>query len=58
MSKFTKDQAEAKVYELTAQLKKLKQDKKDVNAGYREKIKDIESEIDAILDEQKDLENP
>lgn len=49
--KMTKAQAEAKVYELTESLLITKRDQKDVNAGYKEKIKDIESEIKAIIEE-------
>ena len=52
MAKLTQQQAEAKVYELTKQLIKLKLDCKDVVAGYKEKIKDVESEIKAVVDEQ------
>ena len=47
----TKAQAEAKVYELTESLLLTKKDQKDVNAGYKEKIKDVESEIKAIIDD-------
>jgi len=49
--KMTKQQSEQKVYELTEQLIKVKLDQKDVNAGYKEKIKDIESEIKAIIED-------
>lgn len=49
--KMTKQQAEAKVYELTESLLFTKKDQKDVNAGYKDKIKDIESEIKAIIEE-------
>jgi len=49
--KYTKSQAEAKVYEITEKLIKLKLDQKDVNAGYKEKIKDFESEIKAIIED-------
>lgn len=52
MAKLTQPQAEAKVYEITKQLIKLKLDCKDTNASYKEKIKDLESEIKAIVDEQ------
>jgi hypothetical protein len=47
----TKQQAEAKVYELTESLLFTKRDQRDVNAGYKEKVKDIESEIKAIIEE-------
>jgi hypothetical protein len=49
--KLTKQQSEQKVYELTEKLIKVKLDQKDVNAGYKEKIKDIESEIKAIIED-------
>lgn len=57
-NKFTKQQAESKIYELTQDLLRIRQEKKDMAAGYREKIKSIEEEIEAILDEQRDLDNP
>jgi hypothetical protein len=49
--KMTKAQAEAKVYTLTESLLATKRDQKDVNAGYKEKIKDVESEIKAIIED-------
>jgi DNA polymerase/3'-5' exonuclease PolX len=49
--KLTKAQAEAKVYQLTEDLLKVKSDQKDVNSGYKEKIKDIESEIKAVIED-------
>lgn len=57
-NKLTKQQAEAKIYELTEDLIRIRQEKKDMNAGYREKIKSIESEIQGIIDEEKDKQNP
>ncbi len=51
MAKLTKAQAEQKVYELTEQLIKTKLDCKDVVAGYKEKIKDTESEIKAVIED-------
>ena len=51
-TKLTKTQAEEKVYTLTEQLFKLKLDAKDTMAGYKEKMKDIESEIKAVIEEQ------
>ena len=47
----TKQDAEKKVFELTDQLIHTKKDQRDVNAGYKERIKDIESEIKAIVEE-------
>lgn len=49
--KLTKQQSETKVYELTESLLHVKKDQKDVNAGYKEKIKDITSEIEAIIED-------
>jgi hypothetical protein len=49
--KMTKAQAEAKVYVLTESLLLTKKDQKDVNSGYKEKIKDIESEIKSIIED-------
>ena len=51
LTKLTKQQSEAKVYEITEKLLKLKLDQKDLNAGYKEKIKDLESEIKAVIEE-------
>lgn len=49
--KLTKEQAQKKVYELTEKLLFVKKDFKDVAAGYKEKIKDIESEIKAVVED-------
>jgi len=57
-NKLTKQQAEAKIYELTEDLIRIRQEKKDMNAGYREKIKSIEDEIQCIIDDVKEKENP
>ena len=43
--KLTKQQAEQKVYDLTEKLLFVKKDFKDVAAGYKEKMKEIENEI-------------
>jgi F0F1-type ATP synthase membrane subunit b/b' len=51
MAKLTKTQAEQKVYELTEQLIKSKLDAKDIVASHKEKIKDIESEIKAVIED-------
>jgi hypothetical protein len=47
----TKIEAEKKVYELTEKLLFVKRDFKDVAAGYKEKIKELESEIKAVVEE-------
>ena len=52
MAKLTKQQAEEQVYQLTEKLIKLKLDAKDTMAGYKDKMKDIESEIKAVIEEQ------
>ena len=39
----TKQEAEKKVYELTDKLLFVKKDFKDIAAGYKEKIKEIEN---------------
>jgi len=49
--KLTKQQAEQKVYQLTEDLLHVKKDFKDVAAGYKERMKEIESEIKAIVEE-------
>lgn len=49
--KLTKEQAQKKVYELTEKLLFVKKDFKDVAAGYKEKIKDIENEIKAVVED-------
>lgn len=56
--KYTKEEAQAKIYELTEDLIRIRQDKKDMNAGFRDKIKGIEEEIQGIIDEANDQENP
>ncbi len=52
MAKLTKLQAEAKVYSLTEQLLEIKRQQKEANAVYKEEIKDIESEIKAIIESE------
>ena len=47
----TKQEAEKKVYELTDKLLFVKKDFKDIASGYKEKIKEIENEIKAIMEE-------
>lgn len=47
----TKTEAEKKVYELTEKLIFTKKDFKDVAAGYKEKIKELENEIKAVVEE-------
>ena len=47
----TKAEAEKKVYELTEKLIFTKKDFKDVAAGYKEKIKELENEIKAVVEE-------
>jgi hypothetical protein len=49
--KLSKTDAEKKVYELTEKLLFTKKDFKDVAAGYKERIKEIESEIKAVVEE-------
>lgn len=51
----TKTEAEKKVYELTEKLIFTKKDFKDVAAGYKEKIKELENEIKAVVEEAGDL---
>lgn len=49
--KLSKEDAQKKVYELTEKLLFVKKDFKDVSAGYKEKIKEIENEIKAVVEE-------
>jgi len=51
----TKVEAEKKVYELTEKLIFTKKDFKDVAAGYKEKIKELENEIKAVVEEVGDV---
>jgi hypothetical protein len=52
MAQLTKTQAEQKIYKLTEQVLEIKRQKAEANANYNEEIKDIESEIKAIIEEQ------
>lgn len=47
----TKQEAEQKVYKLTEQLIEIKRQKKEANDNYNEEIKDIESEIKAVIED-------
>tara|TARA_S200002703_G_scaffold138601_1_gene128885 strand:+ start:3521 stop:3685 length:165 start_codon:yes stop_codon:yes gene_type:complete len=49
----TKEEAKNKVYELTEKLLFTKKDMKDVVSGYKEVIKELDSEIKAIVEETK-----
>lgn len=51
----TKTEAEKKVYELTEKLIFTRRDFKDVAAGYKEKIKELENEIKAVVEEVGDV---
>jgi hypothetical protein len=51
MAKLSKTEAEKKVYELTEKLIFTKKDFKDVAAGYKEKIKELENEIKSVVEE-------
>ena len=51
----TKQEAEKKVYELTEKLLFVKKDFKDVAAGYKEKMKEIESEIKSIVEDASSI---
>ena len=49
--KLTKADAEKKVYQLTEDLLHVRKDFKDVASGYKDRMKEIESEIKAIVEE-------
>lgn len=51
MVTISKSEAEKKVYELTEKLIFTKKDFKDIAAGYKEKIRDLENEIKAVVEE-------
>jgi hypothetical protein len=51
MSTLSKSDAQKKVYELTEKLIFTKKDFRDVAAGYKEKIKELENEIKAVVEE-------
>jgi predicted nucleic acid-binding Zn-ribbon protein len=55
MAKLTKTEAEKKVYELTEKLIFTKKDFRDIASGYKEKIKDFENEIKAVVEETESL---
>lgn len=57
--KMTVEATNAKIRELLEQQSELKQAKNDSNAGYRDSIKDIQKQIDELLnqeDNKKDKE--
>jgi archaellum component FlaC len=55
MAKLSKTEAEKKVYELTEKLIFTKKDFKDVAGGYKERIKELENEIKAVVEEVGDV---
>jgi hypothetical protein len=52
-NKLTNEEAKTKVYELTKQLAEIKKEKKAVNVDFKDRINDVESEIEAIIEEQE-----
>ena len=50
----TKEEAKAKVYELTKQLAEIKKEKKSAKVDFKDRINDVENEIEAIIAEQED----
>jgi polyhydroxyalkanoate synthesis regulator phasin len=52
-NKLTKEEAKTKVYELTKQLAEIKKEKKAVNVDFKDRINDVENEIEAIIEEQE-----
>lgn len=50
----TKDDAKTKVYELTKQLAEIRKEKKAANVDFKDRIGDVENEIEAIIDEQEE----
>ena len=53
-----KAEIQKKVYELTEKLIFTKKDFKDVAAGYKEKIKELESEIKSLVEEAESSNQP
>ena len=51
MATISKTDAQKKVYELTEKLIFTKKDFRDVAAGYKEKIKELENEIKTVVEE-------
>lgn len=49
----TKDEAKTKVYELTKRLAEIKSEKKAANVDFKDRINDVEGEIEAIIEEQE-----
>ena len=49
--KLSKQEVQKKVYELTEKLLHTKKDFKDVSSGYKERIKELESEIKSVVED-------
>lgn len=54
----TKDEAKTKVYELTKQLAEIRKEKKAANVDFKDRLGDVESEIEAIIEEQEAQNTP
>jgi hypothetical protein len=54
----TKEEAKTKVYELTKQLAEIKKEKKSASIDFKDRINDVENEIEAIIDEQEAQNTP
>ena len=49
----TKEEAKEKVFNLTVKLLNVRKDKKATMASYKDQEKDLQDEINEIIDEQK-----
>lgn len=56
MSKaLTKDEAEAKIYELAKRLAEIEKEKRAIAQDFRDRLGDVKSEMAAIIEEQEAL---
>ena len=49
----TRDEEEAKIYELTKQLAEIKKEKKATNGEFKDRLNEVEDEIEAIIEDQE-----
>jgi archaellum component FlaC len=54
----TKEEAKTKIYELAKQLREIEMEKRVVMTDFKDRINDVKSEMEAIIQEQEGQNTP
>lgn len=54
----TKEEAKTKIYELAKQLRGIEMEKRVIMADFKDRINDVKSEMEAIIQEQEGQNTP